>query len=315
MSIKSKIYFISAGTSKKDLDKKAKKNDLTYNGFKELINLRENSYFKNNILYNANTDFLVSANVSCVESALILFSDSSKKTVSVFPYLNTERNDKLEYTKFFKGNIDRIRGNSHYLETLSFGLNQNLGMLIKDFPNINYDLNANINIYKFNSNEFITLLEDMISVRPGRNIVVLCQSYAVKTLLSKMQKFINIRKEKIENSSIFEIDVEVEINPPDTTIKYDFCTKIYPTISNYKPLMYKNERFYYDLGSKNIPLFDTLKDGVPINLLKKETVSTNKSNNIILFLNKSEPKNSTDTNTSKISFKNILIKLQPSPTE
>jgi len=314
MSIKSKIYFISAGTSKKDLDKKADKNDLTYNGFKELINLRDNAYFKNNILHDDNTDFLVSANVGCVESALILFSDSSKKKdVSVVPYLNTERNDKLQYTKFFKGNIEKIRGDSHYLQTLPFGKNQNLSMIIKEFPTIICDLNKNISNYRFNSRKFISELEKRIKDSPGKNIVVLCQSNAVKELLSKMQKFIIVKKEKIENSSIFEF--EIESGPP---IKYDYCFKIYPTPSNYKPLIFKNNRFYYDLKESYTPLFDILKDGIPTNLVKKanKSVDKNNNNNIIRVLQKDDNKTSSNkTSSNKTNFQNILTKLQPLATE
>jgi hypothetical protein len=301
MTTKSKIYFISAGTSKKDLDRKADKNDLTYYGYKELINLRQNPYFQTEIYKNNNTDFLVSANIGCVESALILFSDPEKKTVLVVPHLNTEKNDKHEYITFFKGNIDKIRGHSHYIENLSFGKNQNLPMLIKDFPNINHNLSRNIDNYKFNSKKFIAFLENMINKNPGRNIVVLCQSYAVKALLGQIKKFSYIRKEKIENSSVFEIEIEA------SPITYEFCSKFYPTKNNYKPLKIENEKYYYNLQGKNVPLFDKLKNKIPENLVKKENKPVDKANNNIIYdLKNSTTNKNKNNNNPSFSFKKLL---------
>jgi hypothetical protein len=317
MTIKSKIYFISSGTSKKDLDNKAKKNDLTYYGFKELINLRENKYFQNEILYNSNTQFFVSADISCVESALILFSNS-KKDVIVLPYLNTEKNDKLTYTTFFKGNIDKIRGQYHYLQTLpSLNKNQNLAMLIKDFPNIITNLNKNIDNYKkFDTKKFIELLEKFIDNNPGTNIVVLCDSKAVRKLLVKIKRYDDVKKSKIENSSIFE----VEVHSSPIKIKYDICNKIYPTRTNPKPLKYDsiNDTYFYDLGGKDMPLFDK-SERVPSNLLIKESkpshklVNKNNNNNgIVKILSKDDNFSHSNISSSKTNFKNILNQLQPS---
>jgi hypothetical protein len=324
MITKSKIYFISSGTSKTDLGKRYKKNDLTYNGFKELINLRENKYFQDEILYNTNTAFFVSANISCVESALILFSNS-KKDVVVLPYLNTERNDEKQYKQFFEVNIDKkIRGHSHYLQTLtsSFNKNQNLAMIIKDFPNIITDLKTNIKNYKkFDTQKFIELLEIFINTNPGINIVVLCDSTAVKKILIKMKRYDDVKESNIENSSIFELNV----NSSPINIEYYICNKFYPTGSNFKPLKRDNNKFLYDLGGKHIPLFDKSKTKtIPYNLLIKENNSVNKSvnksvykpvnnnnNGIVKILNKNNNISRNKTNSQTKNIKSILNNLQP----
>jgi hypothetical protein len=316
MSNTSKIYFISAGTGVKDLDKKTDKNDLSYNGFKELINLKENKYFKDNILNNINSEFLVSANICCIESALILFSsDTLKKNVSILPYLDKDRKKKVDYIKFFRGNIDAIGRNFHYLQKLSFSKNQRFVSIIKEFPKLNYNLtnlNKNEKYYKFDLQKFVKYLENMIVKNPGKNMVVLCESDLIRYILTKMPgctEYFNIKKENIENSSIIEIDIILK--SATSNIKYDFCSKVYPTSENYKPLKYDSEKKYkysYDLGGKDFPIFDKSR-GIPLNLVKKINKPVNNSNNIITILNKTN----TTISSNKNNIKSILGKLQTTP--
>ena len=117
------IYFIASGTSKYTLDKRNKNNNLLYCGFKELINLRQNPYFQENILYpesplpvNAvgaggiaavavppaygapgnrpliptHNYIFTSMDRSCIESSLILFSNTTQKNVQIMNYLNVD---------------------------------------------------------------------------------------------------------------------------------------------------------------------------------------------------------------------------------
>ena len=146
------------------------------------------------------------------------------------------------------------------------------------------------------------LLENMVNANPGRNIVVLCQSNAIKALLSTkiLKKLINIKEIKIENSSIFEINVES--NP----IIFLKCLKIYPIPSNYSPLIQKNNKYYYDLGGKHTPLFDILKNGIPENLVKKENKQVDKSNNNIITNITSKSISKNNSNKNNFSFKKML---------
>lgn len=263
------VYFISAGTSSNDLGKSGK-NNLSYLGYKQLCNLRENNYFKNNIL-NSNYEILTSANRSCVESSLILFSDVSKKTVNVVPYLSDKREKPSNYEQFFHRNLVNSY-DKHYLQSLNYGENHYLQNLIKELPDVLSDLNANSKNYYFNASKFMSLLENKIK-NTGTNIVVICNPIVIRNILSKLSnsKYRDIRHESFENSSIWEVKYSHSIITDKIT--YNLFSKKYPIPTNHKPLKYENGKYLCEFKGRYIPLFEKPSQ----NLLN--SLSTHKSNN------------------------------------
>jgi hypothetical protein len=249
------IYFISPGTSSNDLNGKTTENNLLYSGFKQLINLRKNDYFKKYILNDTNTDFLVSANRSCVESSLILFSDINKHTITVANFLNKIKNKNTNYIDLFKRNIAKNKHSIHYLETLNYGKNYDLTSLIHNLPNIDYGTLDTKN-YSFNSSKFISYLEQKL-LTTTKNTVIVCESSVIREILKKMSstEYRQI-KYNFENSSIWEIKYIVKNNK----INYDMFFKIYPTPKEFKPLIFKDGKYLYDFKGKDIPLFEKKSD-------------------------------------------------------
>lgn len=262
------IYFICAGTSSNDLGKTGK-NNLSYLGYKQLCNLRENNYFKNNIL-NSDCEILTSANRNCVESSLILFSDVSKKKVNVVPYLSDKREKPSNYEQFFHRNLINSY-DKHYLQSLNYGENHYLQNLIKELPNVIADLNTNIKNYYFNSSKFMDLLEKKIKVNYalGKNIVVICNPIVIRNILSKLSssKYRDIKDESFEKSSIFE----VKYNYSDNKITYNLLSKKYPIPTNHKPLKHENGKYLCEFKGRYIPLFEKPSQ----NLLNSLSVSKN----------------------------------------
>ena len=266
------IYFISAGTSSNDLGKTGK-NNLSYLGYKQLCNLRENNYFKNNIL-NTDCEILTSANRNCVESSLILFSDVSKKTVNVIPYLSDKREKPSNYEQFFHRNLVNSY-DKHYLQSLDYGQNHYLQNLIKELPNVIADLDTNIKNYYFNASKFMDLLEKKIKVNDplGTNIVVICNPIVIRNILSKLSssKYRDIKHESFEKSSILEVKYHYSVM--SNKITYNLLSKKYPIPTNHKPLKYENGKYLCEFKGRYIPLFEKPSK----NLLN--SLSTHKSNN------------------------------------
>jgi hypothetical protein len=296
------IYFISSGTNSNDIGKSGK-NNLSYFGYKQLCKLRENDYFKTNIL-SKNIEILTSSDRNCVESSLILFSDITQKTVNVVSYLSNKRDKNTNHTQFFKRNLVND-GKKHYLETLDFGMNHILQTLIKQFPQINADLKTNGKNYYFNASKFTTLLEHKINTSPGI-IVVLCDSVVIRAMLSKLSssKYRQIKHESFEKSSVWEVQFNF-----DSTGKiiYDLFSKKYPTEKNYEPLEHKGNKFLCELKGIYIPLFEKSSD-VSDNLLKKISSSSISKNNIQKmnsFQNNEEEEEYTTNKKSRNSFNTI----------
>jgi hypothetical protein len=287
------IYFICAGTSSNDLGKTGK-NNLSYLGYKQLCNLRENNYFKNNIL-NADCEILTSANRNCVESSLILFSDVSKKTVNVVPYLSDKREKPSNYEQFFHRNLVNSY-DKHYLQSLNYGENHYLQNLIKELPNVIADLNTNIKNYYFNSSKFMDLLEQKIKINNplGKNIVVICNPIIIRNILSKLSssKYRDIKHESFEKSSIWEIKYNYSV--VSNKITYNLFSKKYPIPTNHKPLKYENGKYLCEFKGRYIPLFEKPSQ----NLLNSLSISkNNKEEKLVL--------ESTQKNNSK-SLLNII---------
>lgn len=287
------IYFISAGTSTNDLGKTGK-NNLSYLGYKQLCNLRQNNYFKNNIL-NSDCEILTSANRNCVESSLILFSDVSKKTVNVVPYLSDKREKHSNYEQFFHRNLVNSY-DKHYLQSLDYGQNHYLQNLIKELPEVKDDLNVNSKNYYFNASKFMSMLEKKIGVNflLGRNIVVICNPIVIRSILSKLSnsKYRDIKHESFENSSIWE--VKYSYNDMSNKIIYNLFSKKYPIPTNHKPLKYENGKYLCEFKGRYIPLFEKPSQ----NLLNSLSISkNNKEEKLVL--------ESTQKNNSK-SLLNII---------
>ena len=257
------MYFISSGTSSNDIGKSGK-NNLSYFGYKQLCNLRKNDYFFKNIL-SQNIEILTSSDRNCVESSLILFSDVNQRTVNVVPYLSNKRDKNANHTQLFKRNL-ATGTKKHHLETLNFGENHNLQILIENFPIINVDLKTNGKNYYFNPSKFMTLLEHKINASPGI-IVVLCDSSIIRTILRKLSsaKYREIKDESFEKSSIWE--VEFDFNTKGE-INYELFSKKYPIKENYEPLEKEGNNFLCEFKGSYIPLFEKSSD-ISDDLLKK----------------------------------------------
>ena len=285
------IYFISSGTNSNDIGKSGK-NNLSYFGYKQLCKLRENDYFKTNIL-SKNIEILTSSDRNCVESSLILFSDITQKTVNVVSYLSNKRDKNTNHTQFFKRNLVND-GKKHYLETLDFGMNHILQTLIKQFPQINADLKTNGKNYYFNASKFTTLLEHKINTSPGI-IVVLCDSVVIRAMLSKLSssKYRQIKHESFEKSSVWEVQFNF-----DSTGKiiYDLFSKKYPTEKNHEPLEHKNDKYFCEFKGSYIPLFEKSSE-ISSNLLKVISSSLSKNN-----IQKIDPFHNTKKNNEEHSY-------------
>ena len=275
------IYFISAGTSSNDLGKSGK-NNLSYLGYKQLCSLRKNDYFNTNIL-RQNIEILTSSDRNCVESSLILFSDVSKKTVNIVPYLSNKKDKNNNHIDFFKSNLVNDT-KKHYLETLDFGKNHILQTLIKDFPLINVDLEKNggkkFREYYYNESNFINLLEKKIKTTTGI-IVVLCDSDIIRHILKKIlrEEYRKIeKKEKKSSEKSFEKSslwkVEYTIDPTSHKIDYKLFSKKYPTEKNHEPLEYKGNKYLCEFKGSYIPLFEKFSEITNNNLLKKISPSS-----------------------------------------
>jgi hypothetical protein len=257
------VYFISSGTSNNDLGNSGK-NNLSFFGYKQLCKLRENEYFKTNIL-TKNIEILTSSDRNCVESSLILFSHINQKTVDIVPYLSNKRDKNTNHVQLFKRNLVND-GSKHHLQTLDFGKNHTLQTLIKDFPKINVDLKTNGKNYYFNASKFMTLLDHKINTTTGI-IVVLCESAVIRAILSKLssQKYRQVKNESFEKTSVWE----VEFNFDSTgKIIYELFSKKYPTNKIYEPLEKKDDKYLLDFKGSYIPLFEKISNISP-NLLEK----------------------------------------------
>ena len=294
------IYFISAGTSSNDLGKSGK-NNLSYFGYKQLCNLRKNDYFFENIL-SKNIEILTSSDRNSVESSLILFSDVNRRTVNVVPYLSNKRDKNTNHTQLFKRNL--VNGTKkHYLETLDFGKNHNLQILIEQFPIINVDLKTNGKNYYFNPSKFMTLLEHKINTSPGI-IVVLCDSAVIRTILRKLSspKYREIKDETFEKSSVWEVEFDFDSKGK---IIYDLFSKKYPIKENYEPLEQKGDKYLCEFKGSYIPLFEKSSD-VSNNLLKKISSSSIDNRN-----KKNSQKTDPFNNSKKSIGKNNIIEKSP----
>ena len=260
------IYFISAGTSSNDLGKSGK-NNLSFFGYKQLSNLKKNKYIIQNIL-SQNIEILTSSDRNCVESSLILFTNSPNRTVNIVPYLSNKRDTKNNHNQLFKRNLAAGNKNKHYLETLNYGKNHIITNLIKELPIINYDLKKNGDKYYFNASKFMSLLEQKINTSP-RIIVVLCNSAVIRGILKKLsrERYKQVEKESFQNSSVWEVEFKF-----DTTGKiiYELFSKKYPTPDTYKPLVEEGDKFLCEFKGSYIPLFEKpLSPEISKNLLNK----------------------------------------------
>ena len=297
------IYFIYSVTSSNDIGKSGK-NNLSYFGYKQLCNLRKNDYFKNNIL-SQNIEILTSSDRNCVESSLILFSDVKRKTVNIVPYLSNKRDKNANHTQLFERNLV-INSKKHYLETLDFGKNHILQILVEQFPIINADLKKNGKNYYFNPSKFTTLLEHKINTTTTGIIVILCDSLVIRAMLSKLSrpKYKEIEKESFEKSSVWEVKFDFD---SIGKINYKLFSKKYPTEKNYEPLEHKGNKFLCELKGIYIPLFEKSSD-VSDNLLKKISSSSISKNNIQKmnsFQNNEEEEEYTNNKKSGNSFNTI----------
>ena len=239
-----------------------------------MCNLRKNDYFFENIL-SKNIEILTSSDRNSVESSLILFSDVNRKTVNIVPYLSNKRDKNANHTQLFERNLV-INSKKHYLETLDFGKNHNLQILVEQFPIINVDLKTNGKNYYLNASKFMTLLEHKINASPGI-IVVLCDSVVIRTILRKLSspKYREIKDETFEKSSIWEVEFNFDSKG---NIIYDLFSKKYPINENYEPLEKEGGKFLCEFKGSYIPLFEK-SSNISSNLLKKiSPLSVSKSN-------------------------------------
>lgn len=275
--LKPNIYFISSGTSSNELHKSGK-DILSYFGYKQLCKLRENNFFKNNILSNNNIKILTSADENCVVSSLVLFSDPTTKTVHVVPYLSNNREKYSNYEYFFTQQIS-VQHNSHYLESLNFGKNDSLKDLVKYLPKIDADYIKNGKIYKFDLSNFISMIEKEIKFFPTRNIVVICHSSIIRKILKKLlplkYRYIEKRKESFENSSVWELKYDYDNILQKIT--YQLISKKYPIATSFKPLKFESGKYLFEFKGYDIPLFEK-SSNISSNLLKKISPLVSKSN-------------------------------------
>jgi len=226
---------------------------------------------------------------SCIESSLILFSNTTQKNVQVMNYLNEVYNKKEEYNVLYR-NIDPTTHKTHYLEKLNYGTNLNLKSLMFQLPSILPPNNPDeYKKYHFNTGYFVDLLYKTILQKINQNnmhdFVIVCQSNAIRRILAYLNNSIysKIRTQSFENSSVWEVKITFPFrgaDPARTTsqIVINSISKIYPIKREHEPLTEKGDKYFYNFKQTRMPLFEYIKD-LPLNLLTLIKKSPNNSNN------------------------------------
>jgi hypothetical protein len=367
-----KIYFICGGTSTNDVIKSInnsiiKEKKTFYNiffsknenkknipedefsqldelGIKEIYMCLQNSEVKNIISLNP-TSVMTSLNYSCIESASILYNESSSLTIYPIPNISNSTNikDKKTFDRFKKKfgsyNINNTRKPTKEFTNISNYWNKK-GRNINNYLDIkktnafiNWDETYkkdisqlfNYSYYKFKKFfhdlclEKFKLYTDINPLSTPKkkidNYVIISESKLIIDILKEV-KDIKYKKDIdiIERSSVWEIDLNIDFEYNTTsniitkkTIKYNRFTKIYPIENNYSPLKYINDEYEYKYNNITYKLFNSLYD-IPINYIKDlyfYRYPKNKQLSIKKILEKDDKKNKDTYNIIKNKNKNF----------
>lgn len=302
--------------------KELKLNKLFNIGIKELILLQENNFNKN-ILKNIKNVY-TTLDFPSIESSFILYQSLKNRTIYPLPYTTKELKIK-SYTELY--NAKSLYGEYKIKDKKTIvnkywdiKINEyNYKNNIKDIKKINSDINwkylslSNENnkyrpdIFSYNLKKFENILIDICKNDINENILIVSNPIFIKDILKKVKiiKF-NSDKNIIENTSIWKVEVEIDIN---NYISYKMFNKIYPTSYNYQPLTHNSKENEYEYNYKNnkFILFNSL---LPIslkylNLLSyKSLLNNNKKviNNLLKKNNTTHKENKYKNNDKEFSF-------------
>jgi hypothetical protein len=301
--------------------KELKLNKLFNIGIKELILLQENNFNKN-ILKNIKNIY-TTLDFPSIESSFILYQSLKNRTIYPLPYTTKELKIK-SYTELYdakslygeykikekKTTVDKY----WELKINDYNYKDN----VKNIKKINSDINWKYlslfnennkyrpDIFSYNLKKFENILIDICKSDTNENILIVSNPIFIKDILKKIKiiKF-NVDKNIIENTSIWKVEVEIDIN---NYVSYKMFNKIYPTSYNYQPLTHKSKDNEYEYNYRNnkFILFNSLLP-IPLkylNLLSyKSLLNENKKIvNKLLKKNNSTNKENNKNNDKEFSF-------------
>ena len=271
---------------------------LTEIGMKELFISQDN----NNKLFKETNIVYTSLDYDAIESAIILFQKNKNLTICPLPYSTNKtiiKNAKtLDIFKKKFGTETNITDLKKYWKTNN--INKNF-ISIKDDLSLKIDwqyipsnyASSNINYYFEN---FKNKLIEIYS-KSSNDIFFICNNKFIVKTLSNISKYsaikYNSKRDIIENSSIWKID-----------INNNEYNKYYPIKHNYGSLKYNqlnnnNEIYSYNFINKKFILFNTLKD-IEFKYLQNmrfDNISLNKKDLITKIINKFKENSKNDNNT------------------
>ena len=300
-------------------------------GIKEAYICQENE--KNKELFDKVDTVYTSLDFNAIETSLLLFDSSKNMTVVPLPYISKETNIKdnkkfnefkLEFGKYSKIMNYESTNSTNYWKVKKiendFIDKKKIATTI-DWNKINTKDSSSLssfNFQKFKSEFQNLILNKYISTSiydPIDDLIFVCNPSLIVELLKMFKKVrFNAKKDVIENTSIWEINLNIEFHIDNhgyfvkskSKIIYDSYLKYYPTKYNHEPLKLLNNNYSYTYNDYKYILFNSLQK-IPLKYIKTlnlDYINTNKRNLIKKIVNKNENKNKVKTNNSNKNTRN-----------
>ena len=315
-------------------------------GIKEMQLCKDSTAFKS---FLRPLSLYTSLDYSCIESSIVLSTDSPHTTIYPLPYMSNTNITSKELLKSYKSKFGLLKSgnktntNKYWKDKKldSEFLNIQTSSATIDWSNIDEKNRSSLSSYNFR--KFIEKVEHLCLAQYEEfsniyfymgTFIFVCDYNVILDILTHIKGVrFNKRNNIIERSSIWEVvcDLEFKINSMDKiskkSMKFKNFNKLYPIEFDYSPLRYElnnnsKNTYTYLLNSQKYQLFDGSKT-IPVKFLKKLTFLKLKSNHrkiaqsIINLNNKKKKIHEESNNSNKLSIlkknnnnKNVFISFE-----
>lgn len=295
-------------------------------GIKEAYMCQENE--NNKTLFDKFNEVYTSLDFNAIETSLLLFDSSKKMKILPLPYMSKETNIKnnkkfnefkLEFGKYTNIKNNKSTNSTNYWKVKKiendFIDKKKISATI-EWNKINTKDSSSLSSFNFQKfkSEFQNLILNKYVYTsiydPIDDLIFVCNPSLIAEFLKMFKKVrFDVKKDVIENTSIWEINLNIEFHIDNrgyfvkdkSKIIYDSYQKYYPTKYNHEPLKLLNNNYSYTYDDYKYILFNSLQK-IPLKYIKTlnlDYINTAKKNLIKKIINKNENKNKAKTNNNK----------------